>query len=244
MSANTPKLAVLVKGWPRLSETFIAQELVALQDAGHTFDIWSLRHPTDTKRHPLHDRFTGHVHYLPEYLYQEPRRVWSARAIAQGLPGYGKAYRVWRQDLRRDPTHNRIRRFGQACVLAAELPGDTRALYAHFMHTPSSVARYAAIMRGVPWSFSAHAKDIWTSPDWEKREKLQAATLWRSLRGHLHRHRGATPARFGGYAGSGRSDLPRTGPWPLSIPARARVARGEWAVSHDLGRAAGREKGF
>ncbi len=176
MTSQYPKLAVLVKGWPRLSETFIAQELVALQEAGHQFDIWSLRHPTDTKRHPLHDRFKGQVHYLPEYLYQEPQRVWAARAIAQRLPGYAEAYRVWRQDLRRDPTHNRIRRFGQACVLAAELPEATQALYAHFMHTPSSVARYAAIMRGVPWSFSAHAKDIWTSPEWEKREKLQAAT--------------------------------------------------------------------
>ncbi len=176
MTSQNPKLAVLVKGWPRLSETFIAQELVALQEAGHQFDIWSLRHPTDTKRHPLHDRFKGQVRYLPEYLYQEPRRVWAARAIAQRLPGYAEAYRVWRQDLRRDPTHNRIRRFGQACVLAAELPGATQALYAHFMHTPSSVARYAAIMRDVPWSFSAHAKDIWTSPEWEKREKLQAAT--------------------------------------------------------------------
>jgi glycosyltransferase involved in cell wall biosynthesis len=176
MTSQDPKLAVLVKGWPRLSETFIAQELVALQEAGHQFDIWSLRHPTDTKRHPLHDRFKGQVRYLPEYLYQEPQRVLAARAIAQRLPGYAEAYRVWRQDLRRDPTHNRIRRFGQACVLAAELPDATQALYAHFMHTPSSVARYAAIMRGVPWSFSAHAKDIWTSPEWEKREKLQAAT--------------------------------------------------------------------
>ncbi len=27
-------------------------------------------------------------------------------------------------------------------------------------------------MRGLPWSVSAHAKDIWTTPDWEKREKL------------------------------------------------------------------------
>jgi glycosyltransferase involved in cell wall biosynthesis len=44
------------------------------------------------------------------------------------------------------------------------------------MHTPSSVARYAAIMRGLPWSFSAHAKDIWTSDEWEKREKLSAAS--------------------------------------------------------------------
>ncbi len=176
MTTTAPKLAVLVKGWPRLSETFIAQELVALQEAGHSFDIWSLRHPTDTKRHPLHDRFEGQVHYLPEYLYDEPARLAAAREIASRLPGYAQAYQVWRKDLRRDPTHNRIRRFGQACVLAAELPDQTRGLYAHFMHTPSSVARYASIMRGLPWSFSAHAKDIWTSPDWEKREKLQLAT--------------------------------------------------------------------
>jgi glycosyltransferase involved in cell wall biosynthesis len=176
MTTPQPKLAVLVKGWPRLSETFIAQELVALQEAGHSFDIWSLRHPTDVKRHPLHDRFRGQVRYLPEYLYEEPQRAWAARRIAQALPGYAEAYRVWRADLRRDPTHNRIRRFGQACVLAAELPKATRVMYAHFMHTPSSVARYAAIMRGLPWSFSAHAKDIWTSPDWEKTEKLQEQT--------------------------------------------------------------------
>lgn len=200
MSANAPKLAVLVKGWPRLSETFIAQELVALQDAGHQFDIWSLRHPTDTKRHPLHDRFNGQVHYLPEYLYDEPQRVWAARAEAQRLPGYAKAYDIWRKDLRRDPTHNRIRRFGQACVLATELPAATRALYAHFMHTPSSVARYAAIMRGLPWSFAAHAKDIWTSPDWEKREKLHPDTYGAAF--------GATCTAFGAKHLRGLADTP------------------------------------
>ncbi len=200
MSANAPKLAVLVKGWPRLSETFIAQELVALQDAGHQFDIWSLRHPTDTKRHPLHDRFSGQVHYLPEYLYDEPQRVWAARAVAQRLPGYAKAYDIWRKDLRRDPTHNRIRRFGQACVLATELPAETRALYAHFMHTPSSVARYAAIMCGLPWSFAAHAKDIWTSPDWEKREKLHPDTYGAAF--------GATCTAFGAKHLRGLADTP------------------------------------
>lgn len=87
MTSDAPKLAVLVKGWPRLSETFIAQELVALQDAGHRFDIWSLRHPTDAKRHPLHDRFKGQVRYLPEYLYQEPARVARTRDTARDLPG-------------------------------------------------------------------------------------------------------------------------------------------------------------
>ncbi|MBT3141671.1 colanic acid biosynthesis glycosyltransferase WcaL [Phaeobacter gallaeciensis] len=176
MTQNTPALAIVVKGWPRLSETFIAQELVALEEAGHDFEIWSLRYPTDKKRHPLHDRLKARVRYLPEYLHEDPARVWAAREIAQRLPGYREAYRIWRQDLARDRNLNRIRRFGQACVLAAELPADTHGLYAHFMHTPSSVARYAAIMRDLPWSFSAHAKDIWTSPEWEKREKLQADT--------------------------------------------------------------------
>ena len=47
---NDPALAVVVKGWPRLSETFIAQELAALEAAGIQFDIWSLRFPTDKKR--------------------------------------------------------------------------------------------------------------------------------------------------------------------------------------------------
>ncbi len=176
MTSRNPPLAIVVKGWPRLSETFIAQELAALEDSGHDFDIWSLRHPTDKKRHPLHDRIKARVRYLPEYLHEEPERVWRARAAAQMLPGYSEAFRIWRADLARDLTHNRIRRFGQACVLATELPEGTQALYAHFMHTPSSVARYAAIMRGLPWSFSAHAKDIWTSDEWEKREKLSAAT--------------------------------------------------------------------
>ena len=59
-------LAVLVKGWPRLSETFIAHELVALEESGVFFDLWSLRHPTDKKTHPLHDRLQADVYYLPE----------------------------------------------------------------------------------------------------------------------------------------------------------------------------------
>lgn len=171
----TAQLAVVVKGWPRLSETFIAQELVALEEAGLAFEIWSLRHPTDTKTHPLHDRLQARVRYLPEYLRDEPDRVAGAMSAAEKLPGYQAANAAFEADLARDDTPNRHRRFGQACVLAHEAPESLRALYAHFLHTPSSVARYAAILRDVPWSFSAHAKDIWTSPAWELREKLSAA---------------------------------------------------------------------
>ncbi len=174
MTDKNPALAVVVKGWPRLSETFIAQELAALERSGRPFDIWSLRFPTDKKRHPLHDQISARIRYLPEYLHQEPLRVLRAWLTVRKFPGYRLAWKIWAKDFRRDKTRNRMRRFGQACVMAHELPAETQALYAHFLHTPSSVARYAAIMRGIPWSFSAHAKDIWTSPEWELREKLSA----------------------------------------------------------------------
>lgn len=194
------RLAIVVKGWPRLSETFIAQELVALEEAGLDFDIWSLRHPTDKKTHPLHDRLRAAVRYLPEYLRDDPARVARAMGAAAAMPGFEQAAAAFTADLARDDTVNRRRRWGQACVMAHELPQDVAGIYAHFLHTPSSVARYAAILRGLPWSFSAHAKDIWTSPDWELREKLSAA--------HHGAAFGATCTRFGAEHLQGLADTP------------------------------------
>ncbi|MDG2285258.1 MAG: glycosyltransferase family 4 protein [Alphaproteobacteria bacterium] len=167
------RIAVVLKGYPRLSETFIAQEILSLERGGVDITIVSLRHPTDGKTHPVHARISAPVVYLPEYLYQEPARVLRAWWRARTLSGYRDAFRTWLRDLKRDPTPNRIRRWGQALVLAAELDSGISALYAHFLHTPGSVTRYAANMSGRPWSVSAHAKDIWLTPDWEKREKLE-----------------------------------------------------------------------
>ena len=165
-------VAIILKGYPRLSETFIAEEIHALERAGVVLTLFSLRRPTDGKTHPVHGAIRAPVVYLPEYLHRQPVRVirawWKMRRHRQ----YPRARQAWWRDLQRDRSANRIRRFGQALVLASELPGGIELLYAHFLHTPASVARYAAILREIPWSCSAHAKDIWTIPAWEKKEKL------------------------------------------------------------------------
>ncbi len=165
-------VAVVMKGYPRLSETFIAQELYGLETKGLDFDIWSLRHPTDQKEHPVHGKIKARRRYLPEYLRNEPLRVTKGILSQCWKPSFWRAAAIWIKDLARARDLNRIRRFGQAAVFARELPPETKFLYAHFLHTPASVTRYAAIMRGIPWGFSAHAKDIWTTSDWEKREKI------------------------------------------------------------------------
>ncbi|MDE0243033.1 MAG: glycosyltransferase family 4 protein [bacterium] len=169
-------VAFVVKGWPRLSETFIAQEILALERRGLDIRIVSLRHPTTAPRHAIHDAVRAPVTWLPEYLHEEPGRTWRAWRRARKLPGYASARRHWLADLWRDPTRNRVRRFGQACVVATEIAPAVNHLHAHFLHTPASVTRYAAMMTGLSWSASAHARDIYTTPRRDLADKMSGCS--------------------------------------------------------------------
>jgi glycosyltransferase involved in cell wall biosynthesis len=186
-----PAIVVVVKGWPRLSETFIAQELRGLELAGLSLHIVAMRHPTDTKRHPVHDEMQAGVTYLPEYLHHEPLRV--LRGVLSALPhrGFWRTLAGFLGDLRHDLTRNRMRRFGQACVMVRECPRGAQWIHAHFMHTPASVADYAARIMGRGYSISAHAKDIWTSTERDLAGKLARAawvvTCTAGGHGHLAR---------------------------------------------------------
>ncbi|NEU12893.1 glycosyltransferase [Methylobacterium sp. BTF04] len=195
-----PRIAIVLKGYPRLSETFIAQELLALEQRGLDLAIWSLRHPTDGARHPMHAAIRAPVSYLPEYLHRAPLRTMRGLAWALRQPRFRALLARFARDLRRDPSAARLRRLGQAVILAQTLPAAVTHLHAHFLHAPSSVARYAAILTGRSWSFSAHAKDIWTTPAWDLSEKI-AEAAW-----------GVTCTRDGlgrldGLGGRGRVDL-------------------------------------
>jgi glycosyltransferase involved in cell wall biosynthesis len=221
------RVAFVLKGYPRLSEAFIAQEIAALERRGLDILIVSLRHPTERRVHPVHAEIRAALLYLPEYLLLEPRRVLRAWQRVRGWPTYRAARALWLRDLARDRTPNRVRRFGQALVLAAELPADVVHLHAHFLHTPASVARYAAVLRGMAWSGSAHAKDIWTIPEWEKREKL-AACEW------LVTCTATNRAHLAALAPQGRVELVYHGLDPARFPApRAERPRRDGSAGHD-----------
>ena len=188
------RVAFVLKGYPRLSETFIAQEILALERRGLGILIVSLRHPTDRAIHPVHQpiRRTGST----------SRNICTRSRCGSGAAGGSPAAypAIAARDAAglpicaRDPTPNRIRRFGQALVLAAELPADVRHLHAHFLHTPASVARYAALIAGLDWTVSAHAKDIWTIPDWESAGKARRSPLGGDLHGRRTRAFGGSGA--------------------------------------------------
>ena len=219
--SDRPHLVVLLKGYPRLSETFIAQELLGLEKASFRLSIVSLRHPTDKKRHPVHDEIRAPVFDLPEYLHEEPLRVLAALARALRNRNFWSLLPRFARDLARDISRNRVRRLGQAMVLVNEWPEGGEWLHAHFIHTPCSVAAYASAMTGTPFTCSAHAKDIWTSPDWDLADKLQrarwsvtcTASGYEHLK-HLAAGRGTVHLSYHGL------DLSRFSPFTGTRPAR------------------------
>lgn len=243
---DKPHLVVLLKGYPRLSETFIAQELLGLEKAGFRLNLVSLRHPTDSKRHPVHDEIRAPVLYLPEYLHEEPLRV--AKALGKALfnPRFWQLLPRFFKDLARDISRNRFRRLGQAAVLVAEWPDGGEWLHAHFIHTPCSVAAYASAMTAIPYTVSAHAKDIWTSPDWELAEKLRHArwTVTCTASGYDHlkhlaagrgtvhlSYHGLDLSRFSSFAGT-RS--PRDGSDPADPVRIVSVGRAVEKKGYDI----------
>lgn len=240
----TKKIVIVLKGYPRLSETFIAQELRGLELAGLALTLVSMRHPTDEERHPVHDEIRAKVAYLPEYLHDEPWRVLSAWWKARRLPGYRAARKAFLADLKRDRTRNRWRRFGQALVLAAELPPDADWLHAHFIHTPAAVTLYASILVGLGWSCSAHAKDIWTSPDWELAEKLaQARFVATCTKAGFDRLKSLSPDPARIHLSYHGLDLERFGRFQGERPARDGSEAGDPVILMSVGRAV-EKKGY
>jgi len=169
------RIAVVVKGYPRLSETFIAQEMLGLERRGIELLIVALRKPYDPYIHELHRQISAEILYLPEYVKDDPARVARAKSWARKQPTYEAARKLFDADFKNQPTADRRRRWAQGCVFAHELPQDVSWIYTHYLHTPCSAARYAAHLSGRKWSFSAHAKDIWTSPDWDLKTKINDA---------------------------------------------------------------------
>lgn len=153
------KIAYILKMYPRFSETFILNEILELERQGVDIRIYSLRKPDDGRFHAHLARVKANVVYAPQYPEMEPERV---QAAHQSLYRLNPAqYMALRQHAESLPQPYGLKRFLQAGVVAAHLlqhPVD--ALHAHFASSATRVANLVWQLIGVPYSFTAHAKDI------------------------------------------------------------------------------------
>jgi colanic acid/amylovoran biosynthesis glycosyltransferase len=154
------RIGYVLKRFPRLSETFVAAELIELERQGEQLVVFAVSRPEEPVRHAFVDELQAPVVYLPHRPLREPARV--ARALARALRrdrgGWLRAarYSLW------PPRAKGLRRLLQATVLRDEMEhaGIDHA-HAHFATAAARLANLAWRMGGPGYSVTAHAKDIY-----------------------------------------------------------------------------------
>ena len=74
MRIHKPKIAYLLKTYPKLSETFILNEILGLEKLGWELEIFSLRQPTDEPVHPSVAEVKAKVTYVGGRIERIHRR--------------------------------------------------------------------------------------------------------------------------------------------------------------------------
>lgn len=204
-------LAVLVHEFPKLSETFVLHDLLALERAGVKLTVFSVRRPDQPVQHEAVRQLQAEVRYLPDLAGRQRRLAVRATAALLAFRDPKTFFRGLAQ-IYASSDYTRLR-LNQAILLAGELERlGAPALYIHFLHKPATIGRFAALLLGLPFGISAHAVDVWTPPAKELRAKIRDAEIvlccYEEARAHLARlGRGSTPVELA-YHGVGVPDEP------------------------------------
>ncbi len=173
MTSRQRPLGMLVKTFPKLSETFILEEVLGLERLGVPLRLYTLQPPSDTLTHPAVARVCSPVLRVPDPGWRHAAgfvgrhlqlTLGGPRAYARGLVAAAARGR------------RGLRDFARAGWLAAQLRRDGVAhLHTHFISMPADVAELAAAVGGLPYSISAHAKDIYLSEPADLARKMNGA---------------------------------------------------------------------
>lgn len=183
-------VAYLVKRFPRLSETFVLQEFLELRGQGLDLRLYALMHPGEQVVQSAAAELLPEVTYL--HHRGRPWRSWArllggaARQAMSNPSGFAALSGL----LLRRPSLASLRHAVEALWLARELRlARASHLHAHFAHSPAAVAHMTWVAGGPAFSFTAHAKDLYTTHVEALRPRLRAAafvvTCTRFNAGHI-----------------------------------------------------------
>ncbi len=158
-------IAYLAPELPALSATFVYQEILELQRNGVGVVPISVHLPGSRAQEDEVWELAGKT----RYLYQLPRRTLFANALVTAITRPGKFIAAL-TTLAGDVLHIGVLSRTAAGLVFRFLAASTVArvlvktgcshIHAHFAHVPTDIAMYASLLSGVPYSFTAHANDI------------------------------------------------------------------------------------
>lgn len=154
------KIGYVLKKFPRYSETFIMREVLELEAQEVPVQIFSLNLPKDGRFHGSLAKLQHTVWYSPEL-----KGFRNMQTVLGKFSGDKEARSRISQLFWEYVEENRfteMKYLGSAVLLAEEIRDQEIAhLHAHFSTSACEVARMAARIAQVPFSFTAHAKDIY-----------------------------------------------------------------------------------
>jgi glycosyltransferase involved in cell wall biosynthesis len=162
------------QAFPKLTETFVVEEVLGLEEAGEELIIDSLTPPFDEPRHPGLELLRAEVRYVPEVP-----TPWEVRRAH--LPFALRRPRTWLRLARAAKADGTWSEFRRAALVARRTKSEgARHVHAHFAGASADVGRMAAALAGVPFSLTAHAVDMWhavNTPDLPRRASGAKAVI-------------------------------------------------------------------
>ncbi len=158
--ARPLRVGYVLKKFPRYSETFILREVLALERLGVDVHVLSLHLPRDGRFHGSLSELRRSVHYLEDR--SAPKALGAVLPLLPEDPGGRRRVTdlFWETLDRGDPRLLGYLARGIEIAALVRERGITH-LHAHFATSACEVARVAAAIAGVTYSFTAHAKDIY-----------------------------------------------------------------------------------
>jgi glycosyltransferase involved in cell wall biosynthesis len=164
--------------FPQFSETFVANEVLELERLGVDLRLYSYRRPRSDVPHDCVRFIREPVTYLPDPITRHPGSMLRANLALLGLEParYLRTFRWVLANTIKTRNPDTWRRLLQATYLAACIKSDAiEHLHAHFAHGATRVAMLASMLTGVPFSFTGHARDIYTAKPLYLKQKIDAA---------------------------------------------------------------------
>jgi glycosyltransferase involved in cell wall biosynthesis len=159
------RVAYLVKRFPRLSETFVLNEFLEMRRLGLDVTLFALMDTGEKVVHAAAQELIPEVRYLTlaSKGWSWPWRLLSGAAEQLLMHPRGLLRVAWAL-----LSVHRSRQSLRHAIEGAWLAGRLRQLgidhlHAHFAHSPAAVAYMAWLAGGPPFSFTAHAKDLYTT---------------------------------------------------------------------------------
>ncbi len=161
MLHGAPTVAYITKCFPRLSETFILHEVVELERQGMTLRIFSLLQASG-KMHQAAQAVQAQVTYMPQGFLR------TLSLLGAVVRRFIKAPRTTLAVLMMAIWHfHHIALFKHllaAFAIAEQIEHEGIShVHAHYANVPATIALIVHRLTGIPYSFTAHAKDIYLS---------------------------------------------------------------------------------